>query len=170
MTNWQGESVHDGPLDVVPFHDANDGRLKTMAEHLSTFDTVHTVFTRLGVRFRYLYIFIAIQQAQFAYGIYSRASKASPQQPEFQQDAGIANCIRFGPEIATTYRTKDQRMESQVAEQIENLEHRLQELNSLLMESSKGIKQRNHIEAEIRAVNLRLSHYRELLTDKNAKS
>jgi hypothetical protein len=56
-------------------------------------------------------------------------------------------------------------MESQVAEKIENLEQRLKDLNLLLMESSKGPKELNHIEAEIRALNLLLAHYRSVLTD-----
>jgi hypothetical protein len=64
---------------------------------------------------------------------------------------------------------KDQRMESHVAGQIKSLQKRL-ELNSLLMESSQGVKKRNHIEAEIRVVNLLLSHYRELLADNNGKA
>jgi hypothetical protein len=65
---------------------------------------------------------------------------------------------------------KDQRMESHVAGQIKSLQKRLEELNSLLMESSQGVKKRNHIEAEIRVVNLLLSHYRELLADNNGKA
>jgi hypothetical protein len=38
------------------------------------------------------------------------------------------------------------------------------------MESSKGVKDRNHIESEIRAVNLLLSHYRTVLADNDEKS
>ncbi len=60
-------------------------------------------------------------------------------------------------------------MKSQVAEQIENLKQRVKELNVLLMES-KGLKDRDHIEAEIRAVNLLLSHYQAGLGNTNEKS
>jgi len=56
-------------------------------------------------------------------------------------------------------------MESYSAEHIKNLERRLRELNLLLMESSKGVRERNHIEAEIRAVTVRLAHYRAILAD-----
>ncbi|MBV8050585.1 MAG: hypothetical protein JOZ80_05320 [Acidobacteriaceae bacterium] len=61
-------------------------------------------------------------------------------------------------------------MESQLVERIDNLEERLQELNSLLMESSKGVKDRNHIEAEIRAVDVQLAHYRAVLANNDGKS
>ena len=59
-------------------------------------------------------------------------------------------------------------MQIHVAE-IENLQQRLKELCSLLMESNKGVRDRNHIESEIRAVNLLLSHYREVLAHKAVK-
>lgn len=59
-TSWQGESIHNGSLEVFLFHDADDGVLRQCQKCLQRFDTVHTVFARLGVRFGYLYISLRI--------------------------------------------------------------------------------------------------------------
>ena len=54
-------------------------------------------------------------------------------------------------------------METPVGEHIRKLEERLKLLSAELMENRRNLAERNRIEAEIRAVNLALSHYRAAL-------
>ena len=51
-------------------------------------------------------------------------------------------------------------MDKPLGEHIRGLEARLEQLNDHLMDSDSSNAERNGIEAEIRAVNLALSHYR----------
>jgi len=51
-------------------------------------------------------------------------------------------------------------MDKPLGEHIRRLETRLQELTDRLMDSDARKQGRNELEAEIRAVNLALSHYR----------
>ena len=59
------------------------------------------------------------------------------------------------------YNTAD--METPVREHISKLEERLRALNMQVMENSRSREERNQIEAEIRAANLALAHYRAAL-------
>ena len=54
-------------------------------------------------------------------------------------------------------------METPVGEHIRKLEDRLMTLNMLVMQNRKSLPERNEIEAEIRAVNLAISHYKAAL-------
>jgi len=54
-------------------------------------------------------------------------------------------------------------METPVGEHIRKLEERLSVLNMHAMENSRSLAERNQIEAEIRAANAALSHYRAAL-------
>jgi hypothetical protein len=54
-------------------------------------------------------------------------------------------------------------MEKAVGEHIRKLEERLTLLSGQIMENSRNLEERNRIEAEIRAANLALSHYRTAL-------
>jgi hypothetical protein len=54
-------------------------------------------------------------------------------------------------------------METPVREHIRKLEERLRTLNMNVMENSRSLAERNQIEAEIRAANLALAHYRAAL-------
>lgn len=54
-------------------------------------------------------------------------------------------------------------MQTPVGEHIRRLEERLKLLNLQVMQNSRSLSQRNQIEAEIRAVNLALEHYKAAL-------
>ena len=54
-------------------------------------------------------------------------------------------------------------MQTPLGEHIRRLEDRLMLLNQKVMENSASHEHRNQIEAEIRAVNLALTHYRAAL-------
>lgn len=54
-------------------------------------------------------------------------------------------------------------MEKSVGEHVRELEERLRLLSSEVMANRIDLKERNRIEAEIRAVNVVLSHYRAAL-------
>jgi hypothetical protein len=54
-------------------------------------------------------------------------------------------------------------MQTPVGEHIRKLEERLQVLNVQAMQNSRSLPERNEIEAEIRAVNLVLAHYKAAL-------
>ena len=51
-------------------------------------------------------------------------------------------------------------MDRPLREHIASLEERLQRLNAAIMENQTSRAERNRIEAEIRAVNLALTHFR----------
>ena len=55
-------------------------------------------------------------------------------------------------------------MDKPLGEHIRTLEVRLDALNRQMMEEGETRKERNRIEAEIRAVTLALAHYREAVT------
>jgi predicted component of type VI protein secretion system len=54
-------------------------------------------------------------------------------------------------------------MEKPLQEHISKLEARLEKLSVLIMQNKASREQTNQLEAEIRAVNLALSHYRAAL-------
>ena len=54
-------------------------------------------------------------------------------------------------------------MQTPVGEHIRNLEERLRVLNVEVMENSRNLPERNRLEAEIRAVNLAIAHYKAAL-------
>ena len=58
-------------------------------------------------------------------------------------------------------------MEKPIGEHIRKLEERLRLLSNEVMANRISLKERNQIEAEIRAVNIALSHYRAALELEN---
>ena len=61
-------------------------------------------------------------------------------------------------------------METPVGEHIRRLEERLRVLSAEGMQNSRSLPERNRIEAEIRAVNLALAHYKAALELENKLS